>query len=66
MKPVDKPMALKMADRGYDVFLTNNSGVTYSQKNDSYTIDQPEFWAMDWTKYGVYDLPAAVEYIRAG
>jgi len=44
--------------------LTNNSGVEYSQVHDTYTIDDPEFWAMDWSKYGVYDFVTAVEYIR--
>lgn len=29
-----------------------------------YTIEDPEFWFMDWSKYGVYDLPAAVTEIK--
>lgn len=49
---------------GFDVYLTNNSGVLYSQENDKYTVDDEEFWAMDWSKYGVYDLPAAVKEIQ--
>lgn len=49
---------------GFDIYLTNNSGVKYSQVNDKYTVDDREFWAMDWSKYGVYDLPAAVTEIQ--
>jgi hypothetical protein len=33
--------------------------------HDKYTIDDPEFWAMDWIKFGVYDTPAEVNYIRS-
>ena len=49
---------------GFDVYITNNSGVQYSEVNDQYTIDDPEFWMMDWRKYGVYDIPAAVKEMR--
>lgn len=53
-----------MMEMGFDVYLTNNSGTTYSQVNDRYTVADPEFWQMDWRKYGVYDLPAAVGEVQ--
>ena len=49
---------------GFDIYLTNNSGVQYSQEHDIYTIYDAQFWAMDWSKYGKYDLPAAVKVIQ--
>ena len=57
------PMAIQIAKMGFDVYMPNNSGVQYSQKHILYSIDQPEFWAMDWEKYGVYDFPACVKAI---
>ncbi len=60
----EKPMSFQLADLGYDVYMTNNSGVQYSQEHDVYTKYEKEFWQMDWRKYGVYDLPAAVDEIQ--
>ena len=48
---------------GFDIYLTNNSGVKYSQENDMYTVDDKEFWQIDQRTYGVYDIPAATRYI---
>ena len=60
----NEPMAFQFARMGFDVYITNNSGVQYSYENDQYTYNDPEFWMMDWRKWGRYDIPAAVEYIR--
>ena len=59
-----EPLAFQLARMGFDVYITNNSGVQYSQENDQYTYNDPEFWMMDWRKWGVYDIPAAVRMIR--
>ena len=56
-------MAYTFALDGFDIYLTNNSGVKYSQVNDVYTVDDCEFWLMDWVKWGSYDIPAAVKEI---
>jgi len=32
--------------------------------HDKYTVNDMEFWLMDWSKYGVYDLPAVVAEMR--
>lgn len=58
------PMAFQFARMGFDVYITNNSGVQYSMENDMYTENDPEFWQMDWRKYGVYDVPALVKVMR--
>ena len=31
-------------EMGFDVYLANIAGSTYSQVNDYYTKDDPEFW----------------------
>lgn len=58
-----KPMAVQLVELGFDVYLTNNSGVQYSQVHDTLTVDDNEFWMMDWSKYGTIDFPAAVTEI---
>ena len=58
------PAAFHLAEMGFDVWLTNNSGAEYSQEHDVYTTADKEYWQMDWTKYGLYDFPAAVKVIQ--
>ena len=61
----DKPtLAVQMMEMGFDVFLANIAGCRYSQENDNYTPEDPEFWQMDWRQYGQYDIPAFVGEIR--
>ena len=57
------PMAVQFARMGHDIYCTGNRGTKYSQENDYYTIDQAEFWQMDWRMYGTYDFPAFVTEI---
>ena len=57
-------MAYQLGAMGFDVWLANNSGAQYSQEHDKYTVADKEFWAMDWSKFGVYDFPAVVGEIR--
>ena len=40
----DPPFAYQLAKMGFDIWLTNNRGTTYSQVHDKYTIADPEFW----------------------
>ena len=57
-------MAYQLAKDGWDVWITNNSAVQYSQEHDTWTPYDKEYWAMDWRKYALYDFPAAVAEIR--
>ena len=58
-----KPMVVSFAERGFDVYMANNSGTKFSQQHDVYTIKDAEFWAKDWSGMGLYDLPANVKMI---
>ena len=49
---------------GFDVWLQNNSGVEYSQTHDVYTVDDKEFWDIDWQTFALYDFPALTREIQ--
>jgi lysosomal acid lipase/cholesteryl ester hydrolase len=52
-----------MASAGYDVYLGNNRGNYYSDKNTELNplTQTQEFFDYSFTKYGKYDLPSQVQ-----
>jgi lysosomal acid lipase/cholesteryl ester hydrolase len=52
-----------LADSGYDVWLGNVRGNTYSLKHTKYHKDQEIFWEFSWDQMAAYDLPAMVDYV---
>lgn len=54
-----------LADRGYDVWLPNSRGSTYSRKHLSKNPDYSAsgFWNFTFTEMGIYDHPAVIDYI---
>ena len=56
-------LAYILADSGFDVWLGNNRGTTYSREHVNYTIHDKEFWDFSFHEMGVYDLPAEIDYI---
>lgn len=54
-----------LADAGYDVWLANSRGNSYSRNHT--TIDfrknSKKFFDFSWHEMGVYDLPASIDYI---
>ncbi|XP_017758978.1 PREDICTED: lipase 3-like isoform X2 [Eufriesea mexicana] len=59
----EKALAYLLADQGYDVWLGNFRGNTYSRAHISLSSDDPKFWNFSWHESGVYDLPAMITYI---
>ena len=59
-------MPFILADEGYDIWMGNNRGTEYSQRNTNknMTIDSKEFWAWSWAEMGIYDDPANIEFIK--
>lgn len=54
-----------LADNGYDVWLGNHRGNTWSRKHKTLDPDrdQEKFWDFSFHELGYYDLPAKIDYI---
>ena len=52
-----------LADAGYDVFLGNSRGSTYSRRHVNLDPKDNEFWAFSYGEMAEYDLPAFINFI---
>uniref|UniRef100_A0A8C3BYH1 Partial AB-hydrolase lipase domain-containing protein n=1 Tax=Cairina moschata TaxID=8855 RepID=A0A8C3BYH1_CAIMO len=52
-----------LADVGYDVWLGNSRGNTWSSKHKTLKPCQKEFWQFSFHEIGIYDLPAELDFI---
>ncbi|KAJ8675723.1 hypothetical protein QAD02_011509 [Eretmocerus hayati] len=58
-----RSLAYMLSDQGYDVWLGNARGNTYSKKHKKFSTSDPRFWDFSWHELGIYDLPAMINYI---
>lgn len=58
-------LAYMFADAGYDVWLGNARGNTYSRQHKHIHPDKTDFWKFSWHEIGVYDLAAMLDYALA-
>ncbi|CAK9799472.1 Lipase 3 [Anthophora quadrimaculata] len=59
----ENSLAFLLADAGYDVWLGNIRGNTYSRGHVSLSTDDLMYWNFSWHEVGIYDLPAMINYI---
>ncbi|XP_077206463.1 lipase member M-like [Paroedura picta] len=52
-----------LADAGYDVWLGNSRGSSWSQRHQNYSTDDDEFWDFSFHEMAMYDLPATINFI---
>jgi len=65
MNWADVAPAFVTSRAGYDVWLGNTRGNTYSRAHVEYDPDKNprKFWAYDFEQMGQYDIPANLNYI---
>ncbi|GAB1867621.1 Lipase [Camponotus japonicus] len=52
-----------LADQGYDVWLGNFRGTTYSKAHISISPSNPAFWDFSFDEIGIYDVSAMITFI---
>ncbi|KAL8474251.1 hypothetical protein ACS0TY_030206 [Phlomoides rotata] len=52
-----------LADNGFDVWLANARGTSYSSGHTSLSPSDSEFWNWSWDELAAYDLPTTFQYV---
>jgi pimeloyl-ACP methyl ester carboxylesterase len=65
LNEADNSLAFIMYDAGFDVWLGNSRGNTYSMNNTRLSPDSKDFWKFDWDEMAKYDMPTQVDYALA-
>ncbi|KAG8230455.1 hypothetical protein J437_LFUL009944 [Ladona fulva] len=60
-----KGLAYILADAGYDVWMGNARGNTYSKAHVSISTSDEKFWDFSWHEMAIHDIPAEIDYVLA-
>ncbi|XP_054030653.1 lipase member M isoform X2 [Dryobates pubescens] len=52
-----------LADSGYDVWLGNSRGTSWSRRHQRLSADQPDFWDFSFHEMAMFDLPAMISFV---
>ncbi|XP_030383308.1 lipase 3-like isoform X2 [Scaptodrosophila lebanonensis] len=59
----NKGLAYLLYDQGYDVWMANVRGNTYSRHHKKYSTSHGKFWDFTFHEMGKYDIPATIDYV---
>ncbi|XP_023173193.2 lipase 3 isoform X1 [Drosophila hydei] len=59
----NKGLGYMLYEQGYDVWMANVRGNTYSRKHIKYTHSHAKFWDFTFHEMGVHDIPKTIDYI---
>ncbi|ODM93978.1 Lipase 3 [Orchesella cincta] len=61
-QPGSRNLPFKLADAGYDVWISNCRGTTYSMGHKNYDANKDiAYWSFSFHEMGIYDLPAVID-----
>ncbi|XP_046650053.1 gastric triacylglycerol lipase-like isoform X1 [Daphnia pulicaria] len=61
--PARQSLGFRLADLGYDVYLSNARGNTYSRRHIHLDPKKRAYWNFSYDEMGLYDVPANVDFI---
>ncbi|XP_042386267.1 triacylglycerol lipase 2-like [Zingiber officinale] len=59
----EESLAFILADNGFDVWIANTRGTTWSPTHISLNITDQAFWSFSWDELASYDLPAILDFV---
>jgi len=63
LEGTEQALAFVLSRAGYDVWMGNYRGNTYSTAHVSLDPTEYEFWKFSWDQMAEYDLPAMISYV---